>query len=70
MSPLSDWKNIPSLTEIRKSEGGDTWGENMNLKSYQDIQIEPSGKLFKSRTCITGRVCVEVIVKTENGEEH
>lgn len=39
----------------------------MNLKSYQDIQIETSGKLFKGRTCIIGRVCAEVIVKTQNG---
>lgn len=56
MNPLSDWKNyIPSLTEIKS--GGDTWGGNVNLKSYQDMQIEISGKLFKSRTCIIGRVC-------------
>lgn len=43
-------KIIPSLTEIRKSEGGDIWGGNVNLKSYQVMQIETSAKLFKSRT--------------------
>lgn len=43
-------KIILSLTEIRKSGGGVILGGNVNLKSYQDMQIETSGKLFKSRT--------------------